>query len=184
MGPWPRITTTSRACGFELHHAFQAGIHRFDEAGAIEGDAVGDFFHAATDDPVHHADILRKSAAGRFVARRYADLFVHGALSVELVAAIEAFEARDVVKGDDAVAGEEIANTRPGGDHHAGGFVAVDTGRRKQIIFDFFEIGVTDPAAFDADQELARADLRRRDLLHRDGALASVDGSAHGRRSG
>ena len=43
----PESATTSPGCGSQLHHALQAGVHRLDEAGALEGNAVRNLFDAA-----------------------------------------------------------------------------------------------------------------------------------------
>ncbi len=72
MGPWPRITTTSSAWGSSCTTPFRQVFKRLDEAGAVEGNVFGDLLDAAADDPVHHADVLRESAAGRFIAGSHA----------------------------------------------------------------------------------------------------------------
>ena len=181
MGPWPSTTTTSSGLRIQLHHALETGIDGLDEAGAIERNALRDFFHAAPDDPVHDANVLRKSAAGRLISRRYADLFINRALGVQFVAAVEAFQARNMVEDDHAVAGRVIADACADGCHHAGGFMAENARRGEQIVFDFLEIGVADAAAFHANQQLAGADGRASGLrLHRDFAVAGVDGGLHG----
>jgi hypothetical protein len=81
-----------------------AGIDGLDEAGGVEGNAIGNQLDAAFDDPVHDADVLGEAAAGGFKAGGNAHLFVDGALGVELAFAVEAFAAGDVVEGDDAIA--------------------------------------------------------------------------------
>ena len=48
---------------------------------------------------------------------------------------------------------------------HAGGLMAVDSGRRQQIVFDFLEIGVADAAGFHPNQNLAGANFGRVDLV-------------------
>ena len=60
-----------------LNHGFQAGIDRLDEAGAVEGNAVRNFLDAASDDPIHDANILRKAAAGGLEARSHANFLVY-----------------------------------------------------------------------------------------------------------
>ena len=52
-----------------------------------------------------------------------------------------------MVEDDDAVAGLEAGDGRTRFGHDAGGFVAEDARRGEQVIFDFLEIGVADPAA-------------------------------------
>ena len=140
---------------------------------------VVDFLHATLDNPVHHADILRKSAARGLIAGRDADLLVDRALGVELVPAIEAFPARDVMEDDDTIADGKSAHARARGCHDASRLVAKNARRRKQIVFDLLEIGVADTAAFHADEELARPDGGRRHLLHRYPAFAGVDRGPH-----
>ena len=89
----------------QLDDALQAGIHRLHKAGAIIRDSVRDLFHPAPGDPIHDAHILREASAGRLVPRRDADLLVDQALRVELVAAVEAFPAGDVMEDDHPIAG-------------------------------------------------------------------------------
>jgi hypothetical protein len=95
------------------------------------------------------------------------------------MAAVEAFLAGDMVKDDDAIADVEIADAGADGGDHPGCFVAENPRRSQQVVFDFLEIGVTDSAAFHADQQLARADDRRGDGLDRNPAVAGIDGGAH-----
>src|SRR5271163_2813836 len=96
----------------QLDHAFQTGVNGFYKAGAIKRYAIRDFLNAAPDNPIHDTNVLRKSAACRLISRCYADFFINRALSVQLVAAVETFETRNMVEDDDAIAGREVADAR------------------------------------------------------------------------
>ena len=74
------------------------------------------------------------------------------------------------MKRHHAIARPELGDAAAHRGHHAGGLVPVDARRRQQIVFDLLQIGVADAASFHADQNLAGADRRRRDLLHGDDA--------------
>jgi len=63
---------------FALLDRFQTGVDRLDECGHFERNAVRDLFYPAFDDPIHRADVLRETAAGRFEARRDAHFFIDG----------------------------------------------------------------------------------------------------------
>ena len=62
-------------------------------------------------------------------------------------------------------------------------FMTVNSGRGQKIVLDFFQIGMADAAGFDANQQLARTDVGRRNLFDRYNAAALVNGGAHGRRN-
>ena len=115
--------------GFD--NRFEAGVHRFDEAGPFEGDAVGNLLDAARDNPIHDADVLREAAAGGLESGRDADFLVAGALRVQLALAVETGPAGDVVERDHAVAGLVARDARADRGDYAGGFVAVDTRERR-----------------------------------------------------
>ena len=59
------------------------------------------------------------------------------------------------------------------------GFMPVNTRRSEQVVLDLFEIGVTNSAGFDADQDFPRPDPRNRDRFHLHHAGALVDGGPH-----
>jgi len=71
-----------------------------------------------------------------------------------------------MVEDDYAAAHRESAHFPARCGDYAGGFMAEDARRRQQVVFDLFEIGVTDAAALDADQQFARAYGRRWDRFH------------------
>src|SRR5580698_3867637 len=100
------------------------------------------------------------------------------------MAAVEAFQAGDMVEDDDPVARREIPHSGPGRGHYARRLMPVDSWRRQQVIFDFLEVGMADPTALDANQELSQPDLRRWDVLHRYRAAAGVDRGPHTGRGG
>src|SRR6202035_2770460 len=55
---------------------FQARIHRLDKCSLLVRNMVRNFNYAFTYDPIHHADVLGKTAAAGLKTRRGADLFV------------------------------------------------------------------------------------------------------------
>ena len=118
-------------------HALETGVHRFDEAGLIEGNALGNFFDAVLDDPVHDADVLRESAACRFISRRDADFLVNRALGIQLALAIKTLAARNVVKDDDTVTRDVARDTRAYGRNHTRRLMTVNARRRQQVVRDF-----------------------------------------------
>jgi hypothetical protein len=87
-----------------LDHALQTSVHRLDETGPVERNTVRDLLHPAVDNPIHHTNVLGKSSARGFVTCRYADLFINGALGIQFMAAIEAFQTGNMVKRNYAVA--------------------------------------------------------------------------------
>ena len=89
----------------DMLDALQTGIYRLDKAGLVEGNAIGDDLNSTLDNPIHHADVLGKSAAGRFIPRGDPDFFVYRALRVQFSGAVETFSARNVVENDDSIAG-------------------------------------------------------------------------------
>jgi hypothetical protein len=68
--------------------------------------------------------------------------------------------------------------------HNTGSFVTIDAWRSEKVVFDFLEIGMADPTAFDADQNLARRDGGCGDRLNRYAAMTEIDSGPHqtGRR--
>ena len=86
IGPWPCTSTTSSGCGIALFDGFQTGVDRFDKRRHLERNAVRDFLHAAFDDPVHHADILRKTAARGLESGRHAHFLINGTLRIQVSA--------------------------------------------------------------------------------------------------
>ena len=65
------------------------------------------------DDPIHYADVFGEAAAAGLESCGRADLLIGGALGINLVAAVIAFAARDVVEDHYAVAGLEIVDAAP-----------------------------------------------------------------------
>ena len=112
MGPCPGSPHIFRLRS-HLLDAFEAGVHRLDETGLVEGYSIGNLFDAALDDPVHGAHVLGETASGGFIPGRDADFLVDRALGVEFAPAIEALRARNVMENDDAVAGAKRVTPTP-----------------------------------------------------------------------
>ena len=89
-------------------NAFHAGVDRFDKAGLLERNAVGNADRAVLDDPVHDSDVFGETAAGGLESGGAADFLVGGALGESFVLAIETLAAGDVVKDHHAVAGAVV----------------------------------------------------------------------------
>jgi len=62
------------------------------------------------------------------------------------------------MEDDDAVARLKLRNFAADLRDYTRGLVTVDTRRREEVVFDLFEIGRTDTAGFDADQNFSVAD--------------------------
>jgi len=162
-----------------LNYGFEAGVDGLDKAGAIEGDSVGDFLDAATDDPIHDAYILREAAAGRLVSGCHANFLIDRALGVDFAAAVETRHTGDVVEDHHAIANREIADTFTDLRHNARSLMTVDAWGSEKIVLDFLQIGVTDTAGFHAHEQLTRANLRSGHDFNRDDGLPLVHGGAH-----
>ncbi len=139
-----------------------AGIYGLDEAGLLEGDAVGDLHGALLDDPIHDADVFGETAAGRLESGGTADFLVGGALGESLVPAVVTFAARDVMKHHDPVAGLELAHVRAYRSDHAGGFMTEDARGGMRACGYLFQVGAANSAGVHAQQQLSGADLRVR----------------------
>ena len=142
-----------------LMDGFEAGVERLDENCYFKRNAVRNLLDAMLDDPVHDADVLRESSTRGLEARGDADLLIDRALRVQLALAEEASAARNVVEDDDAVAGFELRDVGAHMRYNSGGLVAVNARRRQQVVFNFFQIGVTDAAGFHANEDFAGADF-------------------------
>ena len=70
--------------------------------------AVGNLLDSAATIQSITRTYCRESAARRLESGRDADFLINGALRVQFPLAVEAVEARNVMEGDDAVAGCEI----------------------------------------------------------------------------
>jgi hypothetical protein len=160
-------------------HAFKAGIDRFDPAVLIERHARRYFLHATIDNPIHDPNILRKSAAGRFVARRDPNPLIDCALGIQASRAVITGPARHVMENDNPIPGLILGDAIPGSGDHPGRFMAVDARRRKQIVLNLFEIGVADAAGFHPYEDFIRRNGRRLDVLHRNPPAPGIDGGPH-----
>ena len=98
-------STVSPGCEAQGLNPLHAGIHRLDETGLLEGDAVGDFYGSLLDDPIHDADVFGEASAGGLESGGASDLLVGGALGEGLVAAVVTLAAGDVMEDHDAIAG-------------------------------------------------------------------------------
>ncbi len=94
--------------------------------------------HAVLDNPIHHPDVLRKTAAGWLKTSGDPHFLVYRALRVYLTLAIETLAARNVVKRHNTIAGLEFGDSAADGGDHACGFVPVNTGRSRRLCSIFF----------------------------------------------
>ena len=166
---------------FRIHqrHRFVTGVDRLDEAGSRKRDVGAELLYAVADDPVHHADILGETTAGRLESRRYPDPLICGALRVELPLAVEAVAAGDMVEGYHPVAGREPRYPLAHADHDTGRLVAEDSRRRQQVVLHLLQVRVTDAAGLHTDQQLAGANFRNGQLLDAYRAVAPVYSGPH-----
>jgi hypothetical protein len=163
----------------EQADCLQAGIYGFNPAGLIERYTIGNRLDATIYNPVHYANVLRETTAGRLVASGYTHSLVHRTLSIEAPIAVEALATRYVVENDHAIAWGVSRDSIANGCNDAGSLVAVDARWREKIVLDFFEIGMTNPAALNPDQNLVLLQRRSLDAFERDAARASIDGRSH-----
>ena len=145
--------------------------------------AVGNLLHAALHDPVHHPHVLRETAARRLKPGRDADFLIDRALRVKPCAGSRNSSCTECGGTPPRGRPAEIASTpAPTARHHSGRFMAVNARRRQQVVFDLLQIGVADAAGFHPDQDLARPDGGRGDLLDATTLCAAIYGGMHGLR--
>jgi hypothetical protein len=135
------------------------------------------------DDPVHHPDVLCKTAPRWLESGRAADLFVGQALGESLVPAVKAFATWDVMKDYNPVARGKVAHAFANRCDDSGSFVAEDAGRRVRPSSDLLEVGAANAASVNADEQLAGADLWNRNCLQAHIIHAAVDRRLHGGRN-
>jgi hypothetical protein len=87
-----------------------------------------------------------------------------------------------MVKCDDAIAQPEAGDSGTNGGYDPGRLMAVDARRSEQVVLDFLEVCVANPAGLDANQDLAGADGWRWNPLHANHAAAAINGGVHGFR--
>ena len=87
-----------------------------------------------------------------------------------------------MMKRNHSISALELSNTDAHRGHDAGGFMSVNAGRSQQVVLDLLQIGVTDSAGFDANQDLAGTDGWRWDLFNVYHAAAAINGGMHGFR--
>jgi hypothetical protein len=85
-----------------------------------------------------------------------------------------------VVEDNDSIAGSEVSYVRADCGHHAGGFMAEDAGGGVRAGSDFFEIGATDAASVDPEQEFSRTNFWDWNSFKPHVAYTAVDGGQHG----
>ena len=86
-----------------------------------------------------------------------------------------------MMENDHPVACLKLLDIPAGSHHYTRGFVAVYARRRQQIVFDFLEIRVANPAGLHAHKQFTGADFGRRYLLDSDDAIALIDCGPHSR---
>ncbi len=171
IGPCPRITTKSSGCGSHCTTAFRQVFSGSTRVARSNEMPSGIRLHAGLHNPVHHPDILGESAPGRLKSGRDPDFLVYRTLGIYLTLAIEAFAAGYVMERHHPVARCEPGDAAAHRGHYARCLVAVNARRSQQVVFDLLEVGMADAACLDTDENLARTDLRRRDLFHRNYAV-------------
>ncbi len=81
-----------------------------------------------------------------------------------------------------SVADLEIRNFLADCRNFAGCLVSIYPRGSQQIVFDLLQIGMTNTAAMNLDEDFSRSDVRHRNRLNPDSALADVYGCLHGLR--
>jgi hypothetical protein len=158
---------------------FEARIYRLNPASHIETYTGWYFFDAALDNPIHHSYVLREPAAGRLKSGSNTDLSVKGALCVILTAAIKAASTRDVVEHYHSIPNFVSIDALPNFGDDASDLMPVNSRRRQEIMFDFFEISVANTASFDTYKQLPEIQLRSGYLFDRNSARTPINGSPH-----
>ena len=85
-----------------------------------------------------------------------------------------------MVKCHNAITRAELVDARTDFGHHAGGFVPINSRRFEQVVLDLLQIGIADSTGLHPHQDLAGADLGRRNLFHVNDARAAINGGVHG----
>src|SRR2546423_1319044 len=128
----------------------------------------GNLYHSLADDPIHCADVLRKSPARRLEPSSRPDLLIDRTLRVSLRTAVIALSARNVMEDHHPVSRAELLNALSDLRDRAGHLMAKYPRRRVRADGYLLKIGPTDPAGIDLHEKLSRADLRHRQALHAD----------------
>ena len=171
----------------QAFYGLKHGVDRFQHGAFFERVPGRDFNHSRQHEG-HDAHVFGESAAGRFKTGGDAGLFILGALSEGVVPAEMAFHAGHVMVQGDAVADLKAAreDARPTTQaasnlyNGAGGFVAEDARRRDSAVVDLLDVGRTDAACGNADQQFVLAEARDGHSFGAEIVRAAVDGSAHG----
>src|SRR5262249_26980041 len=154
-----------------------------DERGLFERNMLGNLHQPASYDPIHRPNVFRKAAAARLKSGCDADFLVHGTLGEDLVPAVIALPARDVMEDHDAVSDLKVPYASSCGHDLPCSFMTENSRRRMRTGSDLFEVRAADSAGVYTNQNLPVADLGDGDLFQADIVLAAVNGSAHRRRN-
>ena len=147
----------------------------------LKGDACGNPDYASQgNDPFHHANVLRKAAAGGLKARGCANFFVDRALGKGPLATVVTLAAGNVVVDHHAIAESEPGYAQAHFDNGSSHFMAEDAGSGVGAGMDFLQIGAADAAGGNLDQQFSGADFGHRHGLHADLVHAAIDGGTHG----
>ena len=160
-------------------HALQTRVDRLYPTGPIEGHSFGNELHSTFHDPVHHAHILRKTAARRFKPGRDADFLVNGTLRIKPPAAVKTIAARNMMERNHPISGSEASNARSSGSDNAGRLMPENSRCWEQIVFNLFEIRMANAAALDTNQQFARANLRSGNVLYRNATVPDIHCGLH-----
>ena len=91
-------------------NALHAGVNRLHKTRLLERDPIWDADRTSLHDPIHHADVLGKSATARLEPSRAANFFIRRTLGERLVAAEVALATGNVMKDNYPVAYLEIVD--------------------------------------------------------------------------
>jgi hypothetical protein len=147
---------------------------RLDERGILVRDVRGDDERAARDVFRRQTHELREAAG---IEPGRPQRLAHGVLPG---AAVAARVARNVVRGDDAIAGQESREPRSDLGDLTGDLVA-EHQRGLRASIPFHDVRAADSGRHDADDELAVARARHGALLEPDVVVRVVDRSSHHR---
>ena len=159
-----------------------AGVYGLDKSCLLEWNVIRNLDNSAgRNDPVHHANVLGKAATSGGETSRCPHLLVGLALRESLLAAVEAGATGNVVEGHHSIPNCELRNSGPNRSDGARHLVPEDAWGRVRTGMNFLQVGPANPARINADQQLARTNLRNGNLLSANQIYVPVDGCLHGR---
>jgi hypothetical protein len=161
----PQLRTTLLSAVVILTHlAIKSYLFR---SCALEWHIVGNFLDTLPYNPVHHTHVLGKATARRLKSGRDSDLLVDGTLRVQLPAAVEAVETRNVMECNDTIAGNERTHARSHFDDNSCRFMPVDAGGRQEVVLNLFKVGMADPTTLNPHKQFAWSNTGHGNRPHR-----------------